>query len=277
MLSIFTEEKTYQEKLKKYNFVDEKRFKVLDKEEINEYLPSGTDKIKGGILFKRNARFDPKRAMSELKRHLEQAGVEFILNEKIDNMSFKDSKVSYIHSKNGEFYEAEHFIMSTGYQTLLADIRKKPLMMTPAKGYSITFNMPEELKPKVSTLFNDLFIVMTPRRDNVRLTSKLEIGSENPNVVKKQIESIKKNFFEYNKEFEMINEEFWSGFRPLTPNDIPLIGRDDEIKNLTYAMGLGWLGMTFAPAVGKIITELIVKDKSNAKSDDILLFSGFYQ
>ncbi len=277
MLSIFTEEKTYQEKLKKYNFVDEKRFKVLDKEEINEYLPSGTDKIKGAILFKRNARFDPKRAMSELKRHLEQAGVEFILNEKIDNISFKDSKVSYIHSKNGEFYEAEHFIMSTGYQTLLADIRKKPLMMTPAKGYSITFNMPEESKPKVSTLFNDLFIVMTPRRDNVRLTSKLEIGSENPNVVKKQIESIKKNFFEYNKEFEMINEEFWSGFRPLTPNDIPLIGRDDEIKNLTYAMGLGWLGMTFAPAVGKIITELIVKDKSNAKSDDILLFSGFYQ
>ncbi len=277
MLSIFTEEKTYEEKLKKYNYVDEKRFKILDKNEINDYLPSGTDKIKGGILFKRNARFDPKRAMSELKRHLEESGVEFILNEKIDNISFKDSKVSYIHSKNGEFYEAEHFIMSTGYQTLLADIRKKPLMMTPAKGYSITFNMPEELRPKISTLFNDLFIVMTPRRDNVRLTSKLEIGSENPNVVKKQIESIKKNFFEYNKNFEMINEESWSGFRPLTPNDIPLIGRDDEIKNLTYAMGLGWLGMTFAPAVGKIITELIVKDKSNAKSDDILLFSGFYQ
>eukprot|EP01155_Anaeramoeba_flamelloides_P031050 Anaeramoba_flamelloidesa88119_26.p2 GENE.a88119_26~~a88119_26.p2 ORF type:complete len:145 (-),score=9.37 a88119_26:550-963(-) len=137
--------------------------------------------------------------------------------------------------------------------------------------------MPEELMPKVSTLFNDLFIVMTPRRDNVRLTSKLEIGSEDPKVVKKQIDSIKKNFFKYNKEFEMINEQLWTGFRPLTPNDIPLIGRDDEIKNLTYAMGLGWLGMTFSPAVGKIITELVVKDKSNAKSDDILLFSGFYQ
>ena len=48
----------------------------------------------------------------------------------------------------------------------------------------------------------------------------------------------------------MKNEEYWCGFRPLTPNDIPLIGRDDEIKNLTYGMGLGWLGMTFAPAVG---------------------------
>ena len=27
----------------------------------------------------------------------------------------------------------------------------------------------------------------------------------------------------------------------LLQNDIPLIGRDDEIKNLTHGMGLGWV------------------------------------
>ncbi len=167
--------------------------------------------------------------------------------------------------------------MSTGYQTLLASNCNKELLMTPAKGYSITFNMPQEFIPKTSTIFNDLFIVMTPRRENVRFTSKLEIGSTDTNVVMKQIESIKKNFFLYNKEFEMKNEEYWCGFRPLTPNDIPLIGRDDEIKNVTYCMGLGWLGMTFAPAVGAILTDLVVNDKKNAHSDDILMFSGFYQ
>ena len=277
MLSVFTENKTYEEKLKKYNYVDENRFKILNKNEIKEYLPSSNEKVKGAILFKKNAHFDSKRVMLELKRHLEEVGVEFILNEKIENISFKDKKVKYILSDKKKFYEAEHFVLSTGYQTLLANIRKKPLLMTPAKGYSITFEMPEKLKPKTSTLFNDLFIVMTPRRDNVRLTSKLEIGSTDTSVVKKQIDSIKKNFFEYNSSFEMKNEFTWSGFRPLTPNDIPLIGRDEEYSNLTYAMGLGWLGMTFAPAIGNIINDLIVNDKSNAKSDDILLFSGFYQ
>lgn len=277
MLSVFTEDKTYEEKLNKYNYVDEDRFKILKKDEIPEYLPSATQKIKGAILFKKNARFDPKRAMFELKRHLEESGVEFILNEKIEDIRFEDDKVKYILSQNRNFYEAEHFITSTGYQTLLAKKSGKDLMMTPAKGYSITFDMPSILRPKVSTLFNDLFIVMTPRRDNVRLTSKLEIGSEDTSVVKKQIDSIKKNFFEYNKEFKMENEVTWTGFRPLTPNDIPLIGRDEQYKNLTYAMGLGWLGMTFAPAVGNIITDLVANDVSNAKSDDILLFSGFYQ
>ena len=277
MLSVFTENKSYEEKLKKYNYVDEDRFKILGKSEIKEYLPSANEKTKGAILFKKNAHFDSKRVMLELKRHLEEVGVEFILNEKIENISFKDKKVKYVLSDKKNFYEAEHYVLSTGYQTLLSDIRKKPLLMTPAKGYSITFEMPNDLKPKTSTLFNDLFIVMTPRRDNVRLTSKLEIGSTDTSVVKKQIDSIKNNFFKYNNDFEMKDEYHWSGFRPLTPNDIPLIGRDEEYSNLTYAMGLGWLGMTFAPAIGNIISDLIVNDKSNAKSDDILLFSGFYQ
>ena len=33
--------------------------------------------------------------------------------------------------------------------------------MTPAKGYSITFEMPDELKSKTCALFADLFISMT--------------------------------------------------------------------------------------------------------------------
>ena len=50
--------------------------------------------------------------------------------------------------------------------------------------------MPKELQPKTSTLLH-LFIVMTPRRDDIDL-SKLELGSTNPKVVEKQINSIKK-------------------------------------------------------------------------------------
>ena len=167
--------------------------------------------------------------------------------------------------------------MCTGYQTLLADIRKKELMMTPAKGYSLTFTMPKELQPKTSTLFADLFIVMTPRQNDVRITSKLELGSTNPRVIEKQITSIKENLKKYTIPFEMENIVEWSGFRPLTPNDMPLIGRDEEYSNLVYGMGLGWLGMTFAPSVGEILKDLIINDLENKKSDDILLFSGFYQ
>ena len=276
MLSIFTEQSSYDKKLLDYAIKNDDIFEVIEKNKIKDFIPCVTDDVKGAIHFKRNTHFDPKRVMLELKRHLKENSVEFILNERIMNIEYGNKEIKSISSALNT-YEADTYIMSTGYQTLLADKLKQNLMMTPAKGYSLTFTMPKELQPIASTLFADLFIVMTPRRDDVRITSKLEIGSTDHRIVKKQIESIKENFKKYTIPFEMENIIEWTGFRPLTPNDMPLIGRDEKYKNLIYGMGLGWLGMTFGPALATILKDLIINDLENKKSDDILLFSGFYQ
>lgn len=276
MLSVFTQQESYDKKLKQYDLSDSEILEVIDKNKIKDYIPCINDDAKGAILFKRNTHFDPKRVMNELKRFLEENGVEFVLKERIIKIEYDKNEIKSISSPLNT-YEANTYIMCTGYQTNLAEKLGNKLMMTPAKGYSITFNMPKELQPYTSTLFADLFIVMTPRRDDVRLTSKLEIGSNNPKIIEKQIESIKNNFKKYTTPFEMENIIEWSGFRPLTPNDMPLIGRDEKYKNLIYGMGLGWLGMTFGPSLASIIKDLIVNDLDNKNSDDVLLFSGFYQ
>lgn len=276
MLSVFTEQSSYDKKLLDYAIKNDDIFEVIEKNKIKDFIPCVTADVKGAIHFKRNTHFDPKRVMLELKRYLKENGVEFILNERIMNIEYGNKEIKSISSALNT-YEADTYIMSTGYQTLLADKLKQNLMMTPAKGYSLTFTMPKELQPYTSTLFADLFIVMTPRRDDVRITSKLEIGSKDYRVVKEQIESIKENFKKYTIPFEMENIIEWTGFRPLTPNDMPLIGRDEKYKNLIYGMGLGWLGMTFGPALATILKDLIINDLENKNSDDILLFSGFYQ
>ncbi|MCP4971499.1 MAG: FAD-binding oxidoreductase, partial [Arcobacter sp.] len=253
LLMIYTEQKSFDEKI--VDCQDKKRFEILNPEQTKKYMPCANEKIKGSVLLKRNAHLDPKKVMLSTKKYLQEVGVEFILNEKIIDIKFENNRVKEVNSLTSS-YEADTFILSTGYQTLLSDKIKTNLMMTPAKGYSITFKMPDELKPKMSSLFADMFIAMTPRCDDVRITSKLELGSTNPEVVKKQIDSIKKNFKEYTIPFEMKEEVQWTGFRPLTPNDIPLIGRDEKYKNLIYATGLGWLGITFAPAIGYIMNDL---------------------
>ena len=276
MLSVFTEQSSYDKKLLDYCIKNDDIFEIIEKNKIKDFIPCVTDDVKGAIHFKRNTHFDPKRVMLELKKYLKENGAEFILNERITNIKYSTNKIESISSALNS-YEADTYIMATGYQTLLADKLNQNLMMTPAKGYSLTFNMPKELQPYTSTLFADLFIVMTPRRDDVRITSKLEIGSSDSRVVKKQIDSIKENFRKYTIPFEMENIIEWSGFRPLTPNDMPLIGRDEKYKNLIYGMGLGWLGMTFGPALATILKDLIINDLENKNSDDILLFSGFYQ
>jgi D-amino-acid dehydrogenase len=109
------------------------------------------------------------------------------------------------------------------------------------------------------------------------MTSKLELGTTDPSIVRKQIDSMNKNLAQYTNEFKRENVVEWSGFRPLTPNDIPILGFDENYKNLVHATGLGWLGITFAPSIGKIINDVITIDKRNETNADILLFSSFFQ
>ena len=65
----------------------------------------------------------------------------------------------------------------------------------------------------------------------------------------------------------MRNRVEQTGFRPLT-----IIRYDERYSNLIHATGLGWLGITLGPSVGKII-----KDEKNKENVDILLFSSFFQ
>jgi len=51
--------------------------------------------------------------------------------------------------------------------------------------------------------------------------------------------------------------EIWEGFRPLSPDGIPIIGRHGKIKNLYLAGGHSMLGITLGPATGKLVADLI--------------------
>jgi D-amino-acid dehydrogenase len=274
LLMIYTEQESFDKKVKISQ--DKEKYIILSKDETKEYMPCANDKIIGSVLLKGNGHLDPGLMMKELKNHLVSSGVEFILNEEVEKLEFSQNKVSKIIT-NKNAYVSDMFILSTGWNDSLARQAKNDFIITPAKGYSITFEMAEELRPKTCALFADQFIAMTPRKDTVRVTSKLELGTHNSEVIEKQIESIKHNLSLFTNDFEMKNAVEWTGFRPLPPDDMPILGYDKTYSNLVHATGLGWLGITFAPSIGYIISNLIMNEKSNKKSSDILLFSQFYQ
>ena len=49
----------------------------------------------------------------------------------------------------------------------------------------------------------------------------------------------------------------WRGFRPCTPDSIPLLGRAAPYRNLTVACGHGTIGMGLAPAAGELVAGIV--------------------
>ena len=62
--------------------------------------------------------------------------------------------------------------------------------------------------------------------------------------------------FLHEPEGASVSEE-WQGWRPMTPDDLPLIGRAPGIPNLVVASGHGMLGMTMSAGTGQLVAEMV--------------------
>ncbi|WP_163534968.1 NAD(P)/FAD-dependent oxidoreductase [Helicobacter suis] len=277
LLMIYTLQENFDKKVKLcQDHYDSQTYTIFNPKETLDYMPVAKEEsICGSVLLKENAHIDAREVMESLHHYLQNAGVEFYYNEEVLDFEFSGSKVSGIITHLNRI-EADIIVLATGANPQLIKKTQNDFLMMGAKGYSITFKMEESLKPKTSSLFADIFLAMTPRRHTVRITSKLELNTTDPHITASQIANMKKNFTTFTKPFEMIEPVEWSGFRPLTPNDIPYLGFDKTYKNLIHATGLGWLGMTFGPALGRIVANLSV-DGSNEKNADAMLFSAFFR
>jgi D-amino-acid dehydrogenase len=55
---------------------------------------------------------------------------------------------------------------------------------------------------------------------------------------------------------EPVQEE-WFGWRPMTYDSLPVIDRSPKCENVLIAAGHNMLGLSMAPATGKLVAELI--------------------
>lgn len=55
---------------------------------------------------------------------------------------------------------------------------------------------------------------------------------------------------------DFANVQFWSGLRPTTPSNVPLIGRT-RIRNLYLNTGHGSLGWTMGAGSGRVLADLV--------------------
>ena len=55
----------------------------------------------------------------------------------------------------------------------------------------------------------------------------------------------------------------WMGFRPSTPDSLPILGETPQAPGLFLAFGHGHFGMTGGPTSARLITQLINRQKTD--------------
>jgi D-amino-acid dehydrogenase len=92
----------------------------------------------------------------------------------------------------------------------------------------------------------------------------MELSGHSDNILPKRVMALYNAFKKYYPAMNIPEPDVtkaWFGYRPVTPDGLPYIGRHSKYANLTYAGGHAMLGVSLAAATGKIVDEIISHGK----------------
>jgi D-amino-acid dehydrogenase len=132
-----------------------------------------------------------------------------------------------------------------------------------AKGYSVTVPLTGP-RPEMSLYLCEPKLGVTPLDAGLRLAGYFELGARNADPSEARARQLVEDSLPYlpslgGKPLE--GPAGWAGFRPSTPDSLPLIGEVPHAPGVLLATGHGMLGVTMAPATGLAVAALVRGEK----------------
>lgn len=215
----------------------------------------------GGYLYESDAHLRPDELMSELRRVLEGRGVEVIEDREVTGFVREGGRAVAARTAAGDI-EADEFVVAAGAWTprLNRELGCK-VPIQPGKGYSLTMPRPA-VCPTYPLIFEEHRVAVTPFRSGYRLGSTMEFAGYDATLNRGRLGILTRAAELYLREplAEPVQEEWW-GWRPMTPDGLPVIDRSPAMANVRVAAGHNMLGLSMAPATGKLVAELLSGDK----------------
>jgi D-amino-acid dehydrogenase len=143
----------------------------------------------------------------------------------------------------------------------------------PAKGYSITFDVPPGAQSLRTPLVDDhRHAAIVPLQDAIRVVSTAEFAGYDKRLDPVRIRNLMRLLPELlpQTRFDASTARPWSGLRPMSVDGVPIIGAT-SIPNLFVNTGHGHLGWTMAAGSAKLLSDLISGDSSSVDPSEYSL------
>ncbi len=240
--------------------------RIVTTDEIVQLEPSlahmrGT--IVGGDYTAEDETGDIYLFTTALAERARKAGVEFRYSTQLSRLIPAGGRITgaEVIRPDGlyETLEADAYVAALGSYTphfmLPLGI---PCNVYPAKGYSASFDIVDAAAAPMVSLTDSAHKVVYSRLGNqLRMAGTAELSgySRALNTIRcDNMVNLARELFPTALDFD--NVRFWSGLRPATPSNVPLIGKT-RIQNLYLNTGHGTLGWTMGVGSGRALADLI--------------------
>lgn len=218
-----------------------------------------TGSLAGAYLYEDDGHLRPDKLNSAWVERLTAQGVSFIDHCQLKGVDKEGGAISGLATSRGRIV-ADRYVFATGaWSSRLASDLECNIPVEPGKGYSVTMSASGTM-PKYPMLFPEAHVGVTPFSNSYRIGSMMEFAGFNESIPPFRIQQLvdsTRPFLDMSP--DPVIEDTWYGWRPMTWDGLPIIGRVPRLSNALLATGHNMLGLTLAPVTGKAIAELVAE------------------
>jgi len=239
--------------------------RLLTPEQVREAEPgmTGSGPLYGALSYDTDGTGDCHLFSRELARECEALGVTFRYQVEVKSLVADHRRVHGVYLKNAdgqsETLDADAVVVCAGcWSPELVRPLGVDISIYPVKGYSITATLSDPEKAPTSTIHDDHYKVVSTRLGNrLRATGFVELADFNRDIPEARLATIRKSVqSRYPGCADLTDVESWTGFRPMTPDGPPIIGRAGR-DNLYLNTGHGTFGWTLSAGSAAVIAQVI--------------------
>ena len=230
---------------------------TLDGAKVNAMEPALKPGAVGGYFNPGDAHLRPDRYVDALAGLVRKKGGTIEEGARIESIEREGARITRVRTSRGDFSGREVVLALGAWSPMLAKQLGLDLPIQPGKGYSITYSRPQ-LAPRMPLVLKERSVCVTAWSSGYRLGSTMEFAGYDTSLNRTRLDALRRGAAEYLHEPEgpAVVEE-WYGWRPMTPDDLPMLGRAPGIENLVLATGHGMLGVSMSAISGLLISEVV--------------------
>ena len=213
--------------------------------------------LAGAVHFPGDAQLRPERFTSELARIVRSLGGVIEEGVEVRGLRSSTGRVDGVDTTKGARLGREVLAALGPWSAPMLKAVGLALPIQPGKGYSMTYS-PPVVAPSVPLVLREHSVCVTAWPSGFRLGSTMEFSGYDSSLNAVRLDALERGAARYLREpTGPERREQWFGWRPMTYDDLPLIGRAPKLDGLWLATGHGMMGMGMSAATGRLVADLM--------------------